>query len=174
MIKRTCSVEGCEKTARSRGWCPMHYTRWARHQDTNIGFDSVEERFWAKVQKTDTCWLWTAGLAHGYGSFRLIDRAVYAHRMAYELMVGPIPEGLHLDHLCRVTNCVNPEHLEPVTCRENNLRGISPAAVNAAKTHCPQGHQYSAENTYENPNSGRRLCRACQRVSSNARSQRAA
>jgi hypothetical protein len=85
------------------------------------------------------------------------------HRVAYELLVGPIPEGLELDHLCRNTRCVNPEHLEPVTGRENLMRAVSSwAAKNAAKTHCPQGHPYDEENTKVKRDGGR-ACRACGR-----------
>lgn len=83
------------------------------------------ERFFAKVQKTPICWLWTAGRAqHGHGVFGLSGGGTTtAHRWSYEFHFGSIPVGLHLDHLCRVANCVNPAHLEPVTCRENIRRG---------------------------------------------------
>ena len=84
----------------------------------------VQERFWAKVRKTDGCWLWTGshnGL--GYGTIRSVGRKMYVHRYSYELLVGPIPAGLELDHLCRVPGCVNPDHLEPVTHAENLRRG---------------------------------------------------
>lgn len=89
---------------------------------------------------------------------------VLAHRYAYELLVGPIPEGLHIDHLCRVRLCVNPAHLEAVTCHENNRRSTSPTAVNAKKTHCPRGHEYTEENTYFAPPDGRRMCKPCARA----------
>lgn len=103
-------------------------------------------RFMSKIDKTATCWLWIGGLdAYGYGQF---DRHDKAHRVAYEMLVGPIPEGLVIDHLCRVRRCVNPEHMEPVTHGENNLRGIGPAAVHAAQTHCIRGHEFTPENTY--------------------------
>jgi hypothetical protein len=82
-------------------------------------------RFWRKVNKTETCWLWTAGKAYwGYGWFGVAHRTpVLAHRYSWELANGPVPEGLELDHLCRVTACVNPAHLEPVTHAENVRRG---------------------------------------------------
>lgn len=111
-------------------------------------------RFWSLVDKQDDgCWTYQGLLkSNGYGHFypgggRGTPK-VYVHRYAYELCVGPIPEGLDLDHLCRVRNCVNPAHLEPVTRQENLLRGDTVAARNAAKTHCPQGHEYSPENMY--------------------------
>ena len=123
------------------------------------------ERFWSKVDLSapNGCWLWTAGkFINGYGAFRLGNRTVYAHRFSYEALVGPIPPELQIDHLCRVRRCVNPAHLEPVTCRENTLRGDTSAAHNAAKTECPQGHPYDEENTYLDPKGGRR-CRECAR-----------
>jgi hypothetical protein len=121
---------------------------------------TAEERFWAKVKKTDTCWLWTAArFRGGYGQFRMDRKIVSAHRIAYALVKGPIPEGLHIDHICRVRHCVNPDHLEAVTKRVNTLRGISPIAIAARKTHCPQGHAYNDENT--NLYQGRRYCRPC-------------
>ena len=124
------------------------------------------ERFWDKVDLNGPlwngtpCWLWTS--AHdkdGYGAFWGNDRFGRAHRFAYETYVGPIPEGLEIDHLCRNRACQNWAHMEPVTCQVNLLRGIGPSAVNAAKTHCPQGHPYDELNTIV-VRTGRQ-CRAC-------------
>lgn len=126
------------------------------------------ERFWSKVDLTSPggCWVWTAGkiggVRGGYGSFKLEGRSVRAHRFSYETLVGPIPDGLELDHLCRVRACVNPAHLEPVTSRENSLRGDTFQARNAAKTECPQGHSYDEANTYVD-SKGKRHCRICNR-----------
>ncbi len=107
------------------------------------------------------CWEWTASeKTPGYGSFNLNGKCVLAHRASYELHVGPIPQGLVLDHLCRNTLCVNPEHLEPVTARENIVRGESVMAYRAAQTHCIHGHELTLGNTYARPG-GRRECRAC-------------
>lgn len=128
----------------------------------------VQVRFWTKVdvsQGPTGCWLWMGSLTdRGYGApFRLDDdRKVSPHRLAYELLVGPIPEGLQLDHLCRVRNCVNPAHLEPVTCQENLLRGMTWAAFNSRKTHCKHGHPFDEANTRIAPD-GSRACRACGR-----------
>jgi hypothetical protein len=126
----------------------------------------MEERFWSKVVKNgpDECWGWTAFIApDGYSKFSVRhDYQAPAHRVAYELSIGPIPDGLHLDHLCRNRGCVNPAHLEPVTCGENLRR--SPLTLNGialAKTHCPQGHEYTEENTRMNGAS--RICRTCAR-----------
>lgn len=80
----------------------------------------------------------------------------------YRELVAPIPDDLTLDHLCRVRACVNPDHMEPVTIRENALRGETAAARNAAQTHCPQGHEYTGENTYVTT-AGSRRCRTCTR-----------
>lgn len=123
----------------------------------------VEERFWEKVNKDASggCWEWIASVtANGYGQFAVSKTEVARpHRWAYEALVGPIPEGLQLDHLCRNRRCVNPAHLEPVTARENTLRGETRAAANAAKTHCPLGHAYDEANTFLYQ--GRRTCRTC-------------
>ena len=111
------------------------------------------ERFNAKVV-TDAetgCWRWTGVRTHdGYGT--LFEG--YAHRVSYELFVGPIPEGLEVDHLCNNRCCVNPEHLEPVTREENIRRQVE------RRTHCKSGHPYTPENTYVRP-CGARQCRAC-------------
>jgi hypothetical protein len=88
---------------------------------------TTEERFWWKVHKTTTCWLWRAALdRHGYGLFHPHGtHTVLAHRWAYQSLIGPIPEELEIDHLCRVRHCVNPAHMEPVTCGENVRRGLA-------------------------------------------------
>jgi len=120
----------------------------------------AEHRFWPKVKKTDDCWLWTAGLdSNGYGLFRLDERRLGAHVVSYGLLVGPIPDGLELDHLCRNRTCVNPEHLEPVTSKVNWERGESITAINARKTHCIHGHEFTIENTYVWR--GGRKCKIC-------------
>ena len=114
------------------------------------------------------CWRWQGRtMPHeGYGVLSTREdgktHTHLAHRVAYETFVGPISDGLQLDHLCRVRDCVNPAHLEPVTPRENVMRSpIAQAALNAAKTHCPQGHPYDEANTYRTPRG--RVCRACAR-----------
>ena len=137
----------------------------------------LKDRLLARVT-TDPgtgCWLWpTVNARTGYGSIRVAGRGsrmALAHRVSYELHVGPIPEGLHLDHLCRNRGCVNPEHLEPVTCRENILRGVGFAATNAVKTHCPAGHPLDGANLYVCPR-GTRKCRACRAEASRRYLQR--
>lgn len=131
-----------------------------------------QARFWKKVEPIPIagCWIWTGATSGGYGHVRLLRELKLAHRLSYELIKGPIPEGLELDHLCRVPCCVNPEHLEPVTSVENTKRGKL-AEVTRARyariTHCPRGHAYAGENL--GVANGARYCRQCRRE---ARSQR--
>lgn len=117
---------------------------------------SLGERFWEKVDRTDTCWLWKGGRRnHGYGGFTISQHKYQAHRVAYELLVGPIPDGLTLDHLCRVRLCVNPDHLEPVTNKENVRRGLW-------KILCKRGHPLSEARHSINKNGNVvRVCRHC-------------
>ena len=112
------------------------------------------------------CILWSGYIDQaGYGRF---GRHGYAHRRAYEEAVGPIPEGLTIDHLCRVRACINPEHMEPVTRGENVLRGVGPAAMAARVTHCPQGHAYAGWNLTIKKDGARR-CRTCHNAQEKAR-----
>ena len=137
----------------------------------------LRTRFESKyvIDPTTGCWLWTAKIEWtGYGRISLggrRGRLEMAHRVAYELHVGPIPDGLEIDHLCRVRHCVNPAHLEAVTSQVNVLRGRGPAVAAArgriqqrAKTHCPSGHPYSGANLYVSPDGRRRSCKTCGRI----------
>lgn len=130
------------------------------------------ERFWSKVdfEGPGGCWLWTGFRNRdGYSRFSINNRQQQAHRLSYEQMVGPIPEGLQIDHLCRVRHCVNPDHLEPVTGAENVFRGDH---WQRRKTHCPQGHPYSGANLAIGVRGdGRtfRMCRECRRLRAQAR-----
>ena|SRR3990167_9896046 len=124
----------------------------------------VADRFAQHIDQTPTCWLWTGFRDKlGYGRFRVSpNRKRYAHRLAYELWVRPIPDGLEIDHLCRNPPCVRPDHLEAVTHRENMRRGISPAAHALRFNECKHGHPLTPENTYTplgDPT--RRKCRTC-------------
>ena len=143
----------------------LNYTKQP-HVNGRFASVPVMDRFWAKVHKSDDpdgCWLWAAATdIHGYGRFWFYKKMSLAHRVAYELLKGPIPAGLQLDHLCRNPACVNPDHLEPVTSRTNLIRGEGVVAACHRKTHCKQGHPFSPENTRINRH-GHRVCRACER-----------
>ena len=132
-----------------------------------------EQRFLEKIEKTETCWLWKAHAYKGYGVFSLNGKQVGAHRAAYTLFVGPIPEGLQIDHLCRVPMCVNPDHLEPVTPAENLRRSPGTwAGKNIRKTHCPSGHPLSGDNMRRSA-ADSRYCLACKREKKRAWDARA-
>ncbi len=119
-------------------------------------------KFWSRVEFTRDCWIWKGDkFASGYGQFYVRTKAVYAHRFAWNQLIGVVPKGLELDHLCRNRACVRPAHLEPVPHRKNVIRGVSPAAVNAHKTHCVNGHRFDERNTYRDPSTNNRSCRIC-------------
>ncbi len=121
---------------------------------------SITLRFWDRVEKTERCWLWRGATnGQGYGVIGVDGHQRYAHRLSYELFVGPIPDGLELDHLCRTPACVNPAHLEPVTHQENIRRGFE---ARGPLTHCTRGHAFDEVNTYVSP-IGFRSCRQCAR-----------
>ena len=160
-----CAIKECGKPARSRGWCEMHYTRYRRHGDPlhrdRMFMQPEGDRFWSKVDATGPCWLWLAGRgSHGYGLFHLngTGKTVYAHRYAWQSLVGEIPDGLQVDHLCRVRDCVNPDHLQPVTQTVNIQRGNSPSAIAKRSGLCRKGHDRS--DAYIRP-SGYPECRTC-------------
>lgn len=155
---RTCTVAGCDKPYLAIGFCSMHWERNRKYGSTEL-----PDRFWSKVeQRGDECWVWHGSFTdEGYGQVTVNYKRTLVHRHAYEQLVGPIPEGLHLDHLCRNRGCCNPAHLEPVTCKENLYRSpLTLASINAAKTHCKRGHEFDAENTIRSK-SGARQCREC-------------
>jgi hypothetical protein len=170
-----CSIPGCGKPHVARGWCARHYDSWRRYGDpltVHRIFGDHEARLWSQVNKDapvpdyrpdlGPCWVWTGPLdSRGYGNMNIKGRGPIAHRHAYEFAVGPIPEGLEIDHLCRVRACVNPAHLEPVTSAEN-MRRAADAKFAARGNVCINGHEYTPDNTYVNPRGGRQ-CRICMR-----------
>jgi hypothetical protein len=135
------------------------------------------ERFEEKlVPGADGCIEWVASTnSAGYGTFADENgRSVLAHRWSYEHQIGPIPEGLQIDHKCRNRRCVNPEHLEPVSLWENHIRASSISVQNSEKTHCPAGHPYEGENLYIHQKTGDRKCRSCMHARNKARSRKRA
>lgn len=175
-----CSVPGCPALVWAKGFCNTHYARLRRGLELETpyfarGEGTAEERFWAIVKKDGPipdyaphlgpCWIWTrAKDSKGYGAFNDGEKVWRAHRFAYVHSVGDVPEGLSLDHLCRVRHCVNPTHLEPVTTRENLLRGMGSTAIYARRTHCPKGHPLSGSNL-QFRRDGSRICRLCRQES---------
>jgi hypothetical protein len=123
VTKRLCAC-GCGGL--TSGKINPNLQRPVRFIKGHHGAQDERERFWSRVDKTDGCWVWTGPLHRGgYAKFQARDgRKVFVHRFSYETLVGPIPEGLFIDHLCENRLCVKPDHLEPVTHRENNLRSI--------------------------------------------------
>lgn len=169
---RICSIADCEKTVRARGLCSTHHQRWRVHGDPEAVFTAWHTRktkvdhIWDFVDKSGpvpslpwravpgNCWLWTGYRdSDGYGWLS----GMPAHRRIYEIVIGSIPDGLTLDHLCRFHACVRPEHFEVVTRAENASRNH-----NRMKICCPAGHPYDDENTAIDRTGGRR-CRACAR-----------
>lgn len=129
--------------------------------------DEAQDRFDSKTRLVPTtgCLVWLgAPDRDGYGQFRWRNRALLAHRLAWTLANGQIPDGLTIDHLCRVRSCVNPNHLEPVSSRENTRRGVGPTAERARRTHCPKGHPFTSENVMPSvAKFGNRRCLTCNR-----------
>lgn len=198
MVEPTCSTPDDDHSPGplKRGMCLKHYTRWRKYGDPLVkrnrwDGETPADRFWAKVNKNGPlpeqrpelgpCWVWTgATMGSGYGHFRMNGSGHGAHRIAYELSGGVIPDGLELDHLChpgdgscpratcRHILCVNPAHLDPVTSIVNMKRGATFIAANVAKTHCPAGHEYTPENTRIRigpSGNENRSCKQCQRLS---------
>ena len=162
-----CSEDKCTKPIHCKFLCNTHYRRLLRRGDTNR--TSVEERLdkYSELDYTTGCLLWVGDLDRsGYGRIKVEGKMQGAHRVSYMVHVGPIPVDMQIDHLCRVRNCINTAHLELVTTAENTRRGDA-GRLEAMKTHCPQGHEYTEENTYRWKN--QRHCRACRRSSTPSR-----
>ena len=160
----TCSIDGCERPFYGRQLCNMHYLRWLRANGP-CPLPPVSERFWAKVQKTPACWVWTASTSrNGYGKFRLPEGPLTsAHRISWEWAYGPVPEGMCVLHRCDNPPCVRPEHLFLGTIADNNHDCVTKGRHSSSrKSHCPQGHPYAGSNLYIDPRGGWK-CRECKR-----------
>lgn len=172
---KVCST--CGKTFRRK--VGFSRTSWLRQKycsrDCLFGQKTLADRLWEKVDKNGPlpglrpelgpCWVWTASTKNGYGQIGSGGHRgppVLAHRVSYELLVGPVPDGLELDHLCRNRRCVNPAHLEPVTHRENALRGEAPSVRILRSGQCKNGHPHTEENAYWWK--GKRYCAVCMEV----------
>lgn len=162
-----CTVDGCGNQIGkkgAKGLCTKHYQMFLKTGDPCGSMRKPESvRFWEKVdvRGPDECWIWQASRdGCGYGMFKS-ERSTRAHQWAYMSTVGPIPEGLVLDHLCRTPSCVNPAHLEPVTNQENLSRGWGRRLRNGMATECINGHAYTPENTYTHPVSEQKVCKTC-------------
>ena len=150
-MRQQCTEPGCSRPAKGQGLCLMHWKRGRRDGSLTLKRKVIHappiERIFRHAIFTDSCWLWDGAIQpDGYVRTKVGGRITSIHRLSYEFCVGPIPSNLEIDHLCRVRHCFNPDHLEIVTRRENTLRGESPSAQNARKTHCPRGHPYDAKN----------------------------
>lgn len=174
-MKTQCSVLGCSTPIVARGWCRIHYSRWHVYGDplAEVGpspyRQPLEQRFWRRVEKTDTCWIWTGGRgAREYGIFNY-PGGQKAHRYSYELHNGEIPDGLTVDHVCFNPPCVNPEHLQLLTLEENSRRQQS-----KEWTHCRNGHEFTTENTvpvvYGLPDGRQRFTRRCRKCTNDSSS----
>ena len=166
----TCAMPGCERPFSAKGYCKLHYERQrvgtamaapipAVTKETPIGLRlSMQSELVASG-----CVEWRGTrTGNGYGSVKYEGQSMGAHRAAYLHLVGPIPDGFEIDHLCRNRLCINTDHLEAVPKVENIRRSFSPAGINARKTHCKHGHEFTDENTIR-LSGNRRECRACRR-----------
>jgi hypothetical protein len=165
--QRVCSNVSCKEPVTALGFCGAHYQR---QRTSPYRFGPLPEY----LPDAGGCWVWQRARGdHGYGTVGVNGRTELAHRHYYSLLRSPIPAGFDLDHLCRNRACVNPDHLEAVTHRVNALRGMSPNALNARKTHCKYGHEFTPENTYHRPDKPTtRNCKKCSRRISIEKRQR--
>lgn len=175
---RICVINNCDRTHYARGWCSKHYNHWRRHEAPPFVRPTLLERVMTRVDKAGPvpaerpdlgpCWIWTGYVmpfGHGQVNRGTGLGTALVHRVVFEHLMGDVPEGLELDHLCRVPACCNPQHLEPVTHAENVRRGRANEVARrlaAQRTRCVNGHPYEGAN-YRITKNGRRRCRVCNR-----------
>lgn len=136
-----------------------------------FGDPRMPQRFWNKISVSESgCWEWQAAKKSGYGYYKSSGKTGRAHRIAYAILVAPIPDSLVCDHLCENKGCVNPNHIEPVTDRINIMRGPAPSSMNAKKTHCIRGHKFEPGSYYSSQ--GWRDCKKCKAINDQARKSR--
>jgi hypothetical protein len=170
-MKATCQAPDCDRPAEVRGACRPHASRLYRRGTLEPSPKRTPmQRIRARIverpgQSGPPCWIYTGRdvTSQGYCRVKVDGKRVMVHRWMWEQVYGPIAPGLEIDHLCRVPACCNPEHLEPVTPRENQRRSFSPWGINARKTHCKRGHEFTPENTYLVKGTGR-SCKECRRI----------
>lgn len=132
--KRTCSLAGCDGTREAKGLCNKHYLKSKYTPKGPRSKRPLAQRFWSKVDKSGNCWEWTASKKpSGYGQINVDRRPEYAHRIAWELTIGPIPSGMEIDHKCWNPACVNPDHLQAVSRSENGQNRSGPASGSSSK-----------------------------------------
>lgn len=174
MFDSGCNAKNCDKHHYAKGYCLVHYWRNKKHGDTDRRLriykkTPVLDRLESKIERIPIagCWMWTgAGDKKGYGRINIDGKIRLTHRVYYEIMVGKVPDGLELDHLCRNPSCCNPSHLEPVTRKVNTDRGLCAEAHRKRKSlirFCKNGHDYTEENTYVDKR-GRRSCKECMKL----------
>lgn len=171
---RICEIAWCSSKHYARGWCYNHYMQWFRtgkvREEPPL---TLEQRFWSRVDKTATCWLWTGILfPAGYGQIKVNGKVSPAHRIAWYLTTGSMPAG-YLHHSCGVKRCVNPAHLHLHDRKSHAAehKRLGNASGHGRETHCPAGHAYDEKNTHVD-RSGSRHCRRCGRDRARARYQR--
>lgn len=170
-----CLVSDCTRDFEAKGYCLPHYLKFHKYGDPlasrprNKGYPTSNEIFALSASKSgileSNCLVIEKQLINGYATkTRVINNrpnTIVLHRVVYNELIEIIPFGLHIDHLCRNRNCINPEHLEAVTPKENILRGISPPAQLARRIYCNNGHELTHKNSYCRPGKNQRCCRTC-------------
>lgn len=160
---RKCKLAGCDAKHHARGWCYNHYMQWFRTGHARL-MPTFEQRFWAHVDKTETCWLWTGSLfPTGYGQIKVDGKTSLAHRISWSLVTGAMPDG-PLHHSCGIKRCVNPDHLHLHDRKSHAAehKRLGNASGHGHETHCPAGHAYDETNTYRD-RKGSRHCKRCTR-----------